>query len=194
MRGRDDEGLANPGQHEDGKRVVDHRLVVDGDSCFVTASVIGCSLVPAPPARMMPFRAASIKPWPRQSKSLAGVDPSRSAATSVRYRGTSAPSDRCPYRRSRSATTPGPAPAWRVDGIAVIVAGSVGDIGDLRPCHPRRGAKFIEEAQIGPRPRCALGAAADDVCLAGPGRLEDAGSARAWSLTSSQSRTLRPSP
>ena len=51
----DDEHLADAGHHQRRQRVVDHRLVVDRHELLAMPRVMGCSRVPEPPARMMPF-------------------------------------------------------------------------------------------------------------------------------------------
>ena len=53
--GRDDEDLRNARQHEGRQRVVDHRLVVDGDELLPMSQRNRLRRVPEPPARMMPF-------------------------------------------------------------------------------------------------------------------------------------------
>ena len=67
VRRRDHQDVADAGQHQHRQRIVDHRLVVDRQQLLaMTASVIGYSRVPEPPARMMPFMSASRRrlDWP----------------------------------------------------------------------------------------------------------------------------------
>lgn len=55
FRRADDEDVLNSRKHQRGQGLADQRLSYTGSSCFDVTSVKEYSLVPAPPAKMMPF-------------------------------------------------------------------------------------------------------------------------------------------
>ena len=54
-RGGDDQNVLNARQHQGRQRIVDHRLVIDGQQLFGCDHRQRVSRVPAPPARIIPF-------------------------------------------------------------------------------------------------------------------------------------------